>query len=106
MYCTKQICFHFFNLVELEELHKEGFGEIKKIRNSQIFFKLPGTFVDEEVGPYINFLKISGQDVMTNDSLFRDVSKLSTELIAEVTTLILSSCMRKTFCKRTNNGTK
>lgn len=64
---TKQICFHFFNLVELEELHKEGFGEIKKIRNSQIFFKLPGSFVDQEVGPHINFIKISGQDVMTYD---------------------------------------
>lgn len=67
MYCPKQICFHFVNIVDLKELQKGGFGEIKKIRNSQIFFKLPGFFVDEEVGPHINFIKNSGQDVMTYD---------------------------------------
>lgn len=71
-----------FFTVELEGLQRAGFGVLKKIRNSHIFFKLPGGLIDEEIGPHVNFIKLAGQDVANYNAHFCDISQLNDETIA------------------------
>lgn len=67
--------------VELEGLQRAGFGALKKIRSSHIFFKLPGGLIDEEIGQHTDFIKLAGQDVANYSAKFADISKLNDEMI-------------------------
>ena len=69
-------------LDELEELQRNGFGTLKKVtRHSVLFFELSPSMVDTEVGPYSEFLRIAGQDVTMYNTIYRDVSNVSDELM-------------------------
>ncbi|XP_053398445.1 uncharacterized protein LOC128556786 [Mercenaria mercenaria] len=67
--------------VELEELQRTGFGVLKKVRCSVLFFKLPGCLIDSEIGPHMSYLKIAGLDVEGYSALVKDMSRMNAELI-------------------------
>ena len=71
----------FLISVELEELERSGFGCLKRVRCNHLFFKIPGSLIDNEVGHHVELVRMAGQDVRLYNELFCDTSKLSEDMM-------------------------
>lgn len=72
--------------MELEHLEHEGFGKYSAASGSgrskkSVFFKVPGSFVDTELGNHENILKMAGVTVENYTKLFEDLSSTSDVLM-------------------------